>query len=109
MLQVGKGDGGNRWSQRQADVARMHDVTRFRSAFPVALEFPDSGGHSRAWRSGQLDLDGNDPGACVNQEIDFRSRRGSPEIDLRVNTAMGQGPNDFGKDRRFQDGAAHGA
>ncbi|MCE2439757.1 MAG: hypothetical protein J4F39_10085 [Candidatus Latescibacteria bacterium] len=87
----------------------MHDVTRFRSAFPVALEFPDSGGHSRAWRSGQLYLDGNDPGACVNQEIDFRSRRGSPEIDLRVNTARGQGPNDFRQDRRFQDGAAHWA
>ena len=87
----------------------MDDVSRSCNAFQVALEHPDGVGHARTRRRGRLHLDGDETRAGVNDEIDFQPREGSPEVDLRIDPAVGQRPDDFGQYRRFEQSAAHGS
>ena len=108
-LEVGEGQGGYSRPKRHTDVAGMDDVSLSCNPIQVTLEHPDGVGHARARRRGQLHFDGDETGACINDEINFQSRQSSPEIDLRIDPAVGQRPDDFGQNGRFKQSAAHGS
>ena len=58
-LQVGERKRSNIGAEGQMYIAWMHHVSVHRYTFHVPLKCLNGGSHSRSWRSGQFDLDGN--------------------------------------------------
>lgn len=69
----------------------------------------DRGGHGGPRGGGEFHLDRHEFSTGLDQEIDLPAGGGSPEIDLRIDSGVHEGLDDFREYRRFHDRPAHGA
>ena len=75
----------------------------------VLLEDLKVAGHGWPGRSGEFDLQGNQPAALSHHDIHLGPGRGAPKVYLGILAPMADGLDDLREHRGFKDGPAHGS
>jgi hypothetical protein len=108
-LELGKWQSCHASAQRKVNIARVNNISRQGLLPHILPELHDQGCHRRPRRRRRFHFYGDKFPLEFDDEINFRARRCSPEIDSRFRSAMREGSHNFRENGRFHYPSAHGA